>query len=138
MDPGIGPRHYLLPTVRVSMFGIASSLACFLLVSSPAAAIDYAQCEAMQKTYARLSLAAEQEGKRAASLVRANKYIEECGTGPGSLGQTPNRENTLAWVRCMQSQRGSKEERSAVASAETPYLARMEAIKKDYEKAGCP
>ena len=101
-----------------------------LSLASPALAVDYAQCEAMQKTVVRLRAQKKAAVKEQVWEPHWNELEAAC----------PPSKNMAAWRQCgvefEKEARPQREKQAAALSQE--YDEKIAKVAADHDEAGCP
>ena len=100
--------------------------AALTLIATPAAAMDYVKCEAMNQAAARVRVSRKQAANDAgrAALVAAQE--QKCGP----------RNSSMSYLKCANSA-GFSEVRAARSEASVEFNERLAKIQADYEAEGC-
>ncbi len=106
-----------------------------VLMAGPAMAVDYVKCEAMNNANRRLHIQWDQETTQLAREIRRRKTIEKCGPRPNP--SAPQFE----WGKCeleIYAYRTSADREIAEAPINEKYKTKLNALKADLKKEGCP
>tara|TARA_B100000674_G_scaffold475209_1_gene468034 strand:- start:2486 stop:2848 length:363 start_codon:yes stop_codon:yes gene_type:complete len=101
-----------------------------------ALAVDYVQCEAMEKAYSRASASAERAKSNARIAYERSIAEIECGKEP-QIGKPAWTDYQKCKLSAVYSSQAMKSAQAAGNKAMQEYQPRLEKIQKDFQDAGC-
>ena len=107
-----------------------------VLLAGPAMAVDYVKCEAMNNANRRLHIQWDQETTQLAIEIRERKKVEKCGLEPNVSAPSFG-----GWIRCgsgISAYRTNADREIAEVPINEKYNTKLNALKADLEKEGCP
>ena len=108
-----------------------------VLLAAPAHAIDYLQCEAIERAYVRTELEMKQSISLAKSAAEEISNPDACGQRPILTDPDYSRAKLAKYLEC-EEQADAPRVIKVVSDVQKTYMARLKKIKGDGLKAKCP